>query len=62
VLQRLDRLTTEESRVTAAQTMEVVYGLFKDMKVVMDGVDTFALHFLHNVLNVCPSRWKSIHG
>ena len=37
VLQRLDRLTTEELQRTATQTMEVVYGLFKNMKVVMNG-------------------------
>jgi hypothetical protein len=37
VLQRLDRLTAEESRVTMAQTMEVVHGLVNNMKVVMDG-------------------------
>ena len=29
----------EESRITATQTMEVVYGLFNNMKVVMDGTD-----------------------
>ena len=40
VLQRLDRLTMEESRMTATQTMEVVYGLFNNMKVVMDGAET----------------------
>ena len=40
VLQRLDRLTMEESRMTATQTMEVVYGLLKNMKVVMDGAET----------------------
>jgi hypothetical protein len=40
VLQRLDRLTVEESRMTATQTMEVVYGLFNNMKVVMDGTET----------------------
>jgi hypothetical protein len=28
----------EESRMTATQTMEVVYGLFNNMKVVMDGM------------------------
>ena len=39
VLHRLDRLTMEESRVTATQTMEVVYGLFNNMKVVMDGTE-----------------------
>lgn len=37
VLQRLDRLTTEESQITATQTMEVVFGLFKNMKEVMEG-------------------------
>ncbi|KAI9512018.1 hypothetical protein F5148DRAFT_158341 [Russula earlei] len=36
VLHRLDRLTMEESRMTAAQTMEVVHGLFNNMKEVMD--------------------------
>ena len=37
VLQRLDRLTLEEARTTAAQTLEVVYGLIQNMRVVMDG-------------------------
>jgi hypothetical protein len=37
VLQRLDRLTQEEARTTAAQTLEVVYGLVQNMRVVMDG-------------------------
>ena len=37
VLQRLDRLTQDEARATAAQTLEVVYGLVKNIKVVMDG-------------------------
>ena len=37
VLQRLDRLTQEEARMTAAQTLEVVYGLFQSMRVVIDG-------------------------
>jgi hypothetical protein len=45
VLQRLDRLTMEESRMTATQTMEVVYGLFNNMKVVMNGRETFSLIF-----------------
>jgi signal recognition particle GTPase len=46
VLQRLDRLTVEESRMTATQTMEVVYGLFNNMKVVMDGMGAFDSQFL----------------
>ena len=37
ILQRLDRLTLDESRATAAQTLEVVYGLVRNRKVVMDG-------------------------
>jgi hypothetical protein len=37
VLQRLDRLTQDEARTAAAQTLDVVYGLIQNMKMVMDG-------------------------
>jgi hypothetical protein len=37
VLERLDRLTRDEARTTAAQTLEVVYGLVQNMRVVIDG-------------------------
>ena len=37
ILQRLDRLTQEESRMTVTHTLEVVHGLFDNLKVVMDG-------------------------
>ena len=37
VLQRLDRLTLDEARTMAAQTLEVVYGLFQNMRVAIDG-------------------------
>jgi hypothetical protein len=37
VLQRLDRLTLDEARTTAEQTLEVVYGLMQNMRVVIDG-------------------------
>jgi hypothetical protein len=37
VLQRLDRLTQDEARTTAAQTLEVVLGLVQNMRVVIDG-------------------------
>jgi hypothetical protein len=37
VLRRLDRLTQEEARVTVAHTLEVVHGLFNNLRVVMDG-------------------------
>ena len=38
VLQRLDRLSLEESKMTATQTLDVVYGLVNNMEVVMEGV------------------------
>jgi hypothetical protein len=59
VLQRLDRLTVEESRMTATQTMEIVYGLFNNMKVVMDGTETI-LDISLSMANVFLFRWKSI--
>ncbi|KAF8262801.1 hypothetical protein EI94DRAFT_657338 [Lactarius quietus] len=37
ILRRLDRLTQEEARMTAAQTLTVVHGLLNNMKAVMDG-------------------------
>ena len=37
VLHRLDRLTLDESRATAAQTLEVVHGLVMNLKEVMSG-------------------------
>jgi hypothetical protein len=47
VLHRLDRLTQDEARMTAAQTLEVVYGLVQNIRVVMDGEATpLACHLL----------------
>ena len=37
VLQRLDRLTLDEARTTAVHTLEVIYGLVQNVRVVMDG-------------------------
>ena len=37
VLQRLDRLTQEEARMTVAQTLQVVHGLVNNVKSVMEG-------------------------
>ncbi len=58
VLQRLDRLTQDEARVTAAQTLEVVYGLFQNMRVVMNGERI--QQACHMVLSIPPFRWKSV--
>jgi len=41
VLQRIDRLTVDEARATAAQTLEVVYGLVQNMRAVLDGEPIF---------------------
>jgi hypothetical protein len=41
VLQRLDRLTQEEGRMTVAQTLEVVHGLMNTVTVVMNGKQSF---------------------
>jgi hypothetical protein len=38
VLQRLDRLTLDEARMTGAQTLQIIHGLVNNMKVVMDGM------------------------
>ena len=39
VVQRLDRLTQDEARITVAQTLGVVHGLVGNMKVVMEGAE-----------------------
>jgi hypothetical protein len=44
-LQRLDRLTLDEVRATAAQTLEVVHGLVRHRKVIMDGEKTLPVLF-----------------
>jgi hypothetical protein len=37
VLQRLDRLTQDEARITVAQTLGVVHGLVGSVKEIMEG-------------------------
>ena len=41
VLQRLDRLTQDEARMTVAQTLGVVHGLVGNVRVVMEGKQHF---------------------
>ena len=53
-LQRLNRLTQDEARTTAAETLGVVYGLVQNMKEFMDGEET---HFvIPRLSNTCLSR------
>jgi hypothetical protein len=40
VLQRLNRLTQDEAKMTVAQTLGVVHGLVGNMKVVMEGAES----------------------
>ena len=42
VLQRLDRLTQDEARMTVAQTLSVVHGLVNNTRVVMEGTQSLA--------------------
>ena len=60
VLQRLDRLTQDEARVTTALALEVVYGLFQNMNVVMDST---SIHLFCQPLAVehLPSRQQCIN-
>ena len=51
-IQRLDRLTLDEGRATAAQTLEVVYGLIQQKRAIMDGGDSIVPLFLRFLLNV----------
>ena len=54
VLQRLDRLTLDEARTTAAQTLEVVHGPVQGMRSIMDGEQT------HSALNLSSVKYLSI--
>ena len=47
ILQRLDRLTQDEARMTVAQTLGVVHGLVANVKAVIEGAP-----YLHNRLRI----------
>ena len=60
-LQRLNRLTQDEVRTTAAETLEVVYGLAQNMSLVIDGEQTPpVVCYLCYLLNTILYRWKGI--
>jgi len=40
-IQRLDRLTLDEGRATATQTLEVIYGLVRHKRAIIDGEQTY---------------------
>ena len=57
-LQRLDRLTLDEARATAAQTLEVVYGLVRHRRVVMEGAQVLPISPLGSLLNIDTYRHR----
>jgi hypothetical protein len=61
VLQRLDRLTQDEARMTAAQTLGVVQGLLGNMKVVMEGTERL-IDCSDKFLMICLIRWQGVDG
>jgi hypothetical protein len=60
VLLRLDRLSMDEARTTATQTLEVVHGLIQNVRVVMDGGATLYVSDSHSLLNMLPFRRQGI--
>ena len=46
-VEKLDRLTQDEARMTVAQTLRVVHGLVGNVKVIMEGAQC-----LHNCFQV----------
>ena len=55
-IQRLDRLTLDEGRATAAQTLEIVHGLVRHRKAIMDGENSILYVRLCFLLNVPMHR------
>ena len=56
VLQRLDRLTQEEGRMTVAQTLEVVHGLVNNVKIVMNGTQVCLACYWHELRHCLGTR------
>lgn len=50
VLHRLDRLTLDEARTTAAETLEVVHALVENLRQIMSGERIILLCFVYSLL------------
>ena len=61
VLYRLDRLTPDETRAAAAQTLEVVYGLSENLRQVMSGERVLLYPVVNTFPNIYLLRWKCIN-
>jgi hypothetical protein len=53
ILDRLDRLTQDEARTTAAEILKVLYGLVQIMNVVMDGEEMRSVCYPPSVEHSC---------
>jgi hypothetical protein len=62
IVQRLDRLTQDEARITVAQTLGVVHGLVGNMKVVIEGAERLCDFFHFFLKNSVFSRWQDVNG
>ena len=47
ILQRLDRLTQDEARMTVPETLAVIYGLVQNMRMLMDGEQIYWITACH---------------
>ena len=61
IVQRLDRLTQEEARMTVAQTLGVVQGLVGSIKVVMEGTSCY-VSVLEYISEHGSQRRKGVNG
>ena len=53
ILQRLDRLTLDEARTTTAQSLEAIYSLVQNMRMLMDG-EQILLHLSSSHRSMLP--------
>ena len=62
MLERLDRLTQDEARTTAAHTLAVVHGLIQNMRGFMDGEQSTRLVFHCIEYTLSSDETASIDG
>ena len=60
VLDRLDRLTDMESKMTVAQTYDVVCRLINEMQVVMEGARILSTYEYIHGTNDQSGRWQGV--
>ena len=60
VLQRLDRLTQEEAQMNVTRTLAIVYGLFQNARVAMDGEQCMTPSNSRQLLSILSYRRQGI--